>query len=119
MYWYEDGHPYDEPDVSADSRPKNPAQLEAVKEFIKEVSWKNEPISKLMGLSDGASREKFHKHTQALRQDGLLKHLDQGPHAVHSSIVAIVNMTVQPHRDPKDAQDGWTSTNTWGSYEGA
>ena len=87
-------------------------QKDAVKEFIKETSWENEPIRMLMGLSDGASREKFHKHTQELRQGGLLKHLGQGPHAVHSSIVAIVSMTVQPHWDPNDAHDGWTSTNT-------
>ena len=119
MYWYEDGHPNDGADVSAQSRPENPAQLEAVKEFIKEVSWENEPIGKLMALSDGLSREKFHQHTQKLRQDGLLKHLDQGPHAVNSSLVAIVNMAAQPRRDPKDAQDGWTSTNAWGNYEGA
>lgn len=119
MYWYEGGHPNGAPDVSADSCPKNSAQLEAVKEFIKEVSWENEPIEKLMALSDKESKEKFHQHTQKLRQDGLLKHLDQGPHAVNSSLVAIVNMTVQPHRDPQDARDGWTSTNSWGNYEGA
>lgn len=105
--------------MSADSCPRNSAQLEAVKEFIKEVSWENEPIGKLMALSDRESKDKFHTHTQKLRQDGLLKGLDQGPHAVNSSLVAIVNMTVQPHRDPKDAHDGWTSTNSWGNYEGA
>ncbi len=86
---------------------------------MKEVSWENEPIGKLMALSDPQSKEKFHNHTQKLRQDGLLKHLDQGPHAVHSSLVAIVNMAVQPHRDPNDAHDGWVSTNSWGNYEGA
>ncbi len=119
MYWHENGHPGEPAYVSADANPKDPAQLQAVKEFIKEVSWENEPIGKLMALSDRKSKEKFHNHTQELRRDGLLKHLDQGPHAVNSSIVAIVNMTVQPHRDPKDARDGWTSTNTWGNYEGA
>ena len=119
MYWYENGHSTDTPSVSAGSCPKNPAQLEAVKEFIKEVSWENEPIGKLMELSDRKSKAKFHNHTQSLRQDGFLEHLDQGPHAVNSSLVAIVNMAAQPHRDPKDARDGWTSTNAWGNYEGA
>ena len=119
MYWYENGHSADTPTLSADSSPKNPAQLEAVKEFIKEVSWGNEPIGKLMELSDRKSKAKFHNHTQWLRQDGFLEHLDQGPHAVNSSLVAIVNMAAQPHRDPKDARDGWTSTNAWGNYEGA
>ena len=41
MYWYESGHPNGASDVSVDSCPKNSAQLEAVKEFIKEVSWEN------------------------------------------------------------------------------
>lgn len=119
MYWYEGGHPNGAPILSADSCPKDPAHLEAVKDFIKGVSWENEAIGKMMALSDKKSRDKFHEHTQKLRQDGLLKHLDQGPHAVNSSLVAIVNMTVQPHRDSHDARDGWTSTNTWGNYEGA
>ena len=119
MYWHEDGHPNNDADVSAESCPKDPTKLEAVKKFIQEVSWENEPIGKLMALSDRESKEKFHSHTQELRQNGLLKHIDQGPHAVNSSLVALVNMTVQPHRDPKDARDGWTSTNTWGNYEGA
>ena len=119
MYWYEGGHPNGAPEISAASCPKDPKQLEAVKEFVKEVSWENEPIGKLMALSDRESKEKFHQHTQKIRKDGLLRHLDQGPHAVNSSLVAIVNMTVQPHRDPQDAHDGWASTNSWGNYEGA
>ena len=72
-----------------------------------------------MELCDRESKQKFHAHTQDLRRDGLLQHLDQGPHAVNSSLVAIVNLAVQPHRDPGDARDGWTSTNSWGNYEGA
>ena len=119
MYWYEEGHTNKAPVISAASCPKDPAQLEAVKDFIKEISWENEPIGKLMEICDRESKQKFHAHTQNLRRDGLLKHLDQGPHAVNSSLVAIVNLAVQPHRDPNDARDGWTSTNAWGDYKGA
>ena len=98
MYWHEDGHPNNDPDVSAESCPKDPAKLEAVKNFIKEVSWENEPIGKLMALSDRESKEKFHSHTQDLRQNGLLKHIDQGPHAVNSSLVAIGATPSGPQR---------------------
>ena len=66
MYWHEDGHPNNDPDVSAESCPKDPAKLEAVKKFVNEVSWENEPIGKLMALSDRGSKEKFHSHTQDL-----------------------------------------------------
>lgn len=119
MYWHEGGHPNAPPDVSSASCPKDAVQQKAVKEFMEAVSWENEPINRLMELVDRPSKDKFHKHTQKLREDGLLRHLDQGPFAVNSSLAAIVNMTVQPHRDANDARDGWSSTNSWEKYEGA
>lgn len=106
MYWHEDGHPNVPPDVSSASYPKDAVQQKVVKEFMEAVSWENEPINRMMELVDRPSKEKFHEHTQKLREDGLLKHLDQGPFAVNSSLAAIVNMTVQPHRDANDARDG-------------
>ena len=106
MYSHEDGHPNNDPDVSSEFCPKDSAKFEAVKRFIKEVSWENELIGKLMALSDTESRDMFHSHTRNLRQNFILKHIDQGPHALNSSLVPIVNMAAQPHRDPKDTRDG-------------
>lgn len=82
MYWYEDSYPNGAPDVSAESCPKDSAQLEAVKDLIKEISWENRPISKLMELSDKESKEKFHNHTQKLRQDGLHTQLRSLPRSL-------------------------------------
>ena len=116
MYWKVSGL---NTDLSATSRGQNSKELEAVKKFMEDVSWENEPIGELMALCDRKSKDKYQQFTQKARDDGQLKQLDQGPHAVNSSLIAIFNMAVQPNREIKDARDGWASTNSWGNYEGA
>ena len=66
MYWYEGGHPNGAPILSADYVPEKPEQLEAVKNFIKEVSWKNESIGKLVTLFDKQSIDRKVPSTSTL-----------------------------------------------------
>lgn len=57
MYSREGGRPSATPDVSSAFCPKDPAEQEAVKEFMEAVSWENEPVDRFMELADGPSKE--------------------------------------------------------------
>ena len=115
--WHMVGHPNESVRLSAHAA--DPKHEEAVTDFMQKTAWEHDQVSTVLKHLDRPAWEESNRHYRKLRDDGQLGHLDQGPTGIHSALAPIVNMTVQPHKDPEDARLSWTSTNTWCYYEGA
>lgn len=115
--WHAVGHPNESVRLSAHAA--NPKYKEAVTDFMQKTAWEHDQVSNVLRHLDRPAWEESNRHYRKLRDDGHLGHLDQGPNGIHSALATIVNLTVQPHKDPEDARLSWTSTNTWCYYEGA
>ncbi len=113
------GHPNDPLRLSAHAVPADPTHKEAVAQLMQKTAWEHDQISNVLMHLDRSAWEESNRHYRKLRDDKALDHLDQGPNGIHSGLAPIVNLTVQPHRDPEDARLSWTATNTWCNYEGA
>lgn len=112
------GHPNDPLRLSAHAVSADPNHKKAVVDFMQKTAWEHDQVSTVLMHLDRPAWEESNKHYCKLRDDKSLAHLDQGPHDIHSGLAPIVNLTVQPHRDPEDARLSWTSTNTRCDYEG-
>lgn len=91
--------------------------MSALRAFIRATQWEHEQVSKWISVIDPAKHKELHGCYQALGQEEL-KHLYQGSEACHSGLVLLVNQSVGPHKDAKDARDNWTSTNPWAGNVG-
>lgn len=91
-------------------------------DYIQATAWEHKQVAKWISVIDPKKHEELHECYQALGETNL-KHLYQGPHACQSGLVLLVNQSVGPHKDQKDARDNWTTTNTHagqvgGQYQG-
>jgi len=91
-------------------------------DYIQATAWEHEQVAKWISVIDPVKYEELHNCYQALGGQEL-KHLYQGPDACQSGLVLLVNQSVGPHKDQKDARDNWTTTNTHaaevgGKYKG-
>jgi len=96
--------------------------MASLSKYIREIVWEHEQVSKWISVLDPKKHKELHDCYQNLGVKDL-KHLYQGPNACHSGLVLLVNQSVKPHKDKKDARDNWTTTNTHagevgGKYEG-
>lgn len=84
---------------------------------MKDTAWEHAQIGKLLKtIDDSGFYEEAHERYQKLQPE--MEHLYQGPEAFHLGLDLLVNVTSGPHRDDNDIPEAWTTTNTWGTYQG-
>ncbi|KAL6713337.1 hypothetical protein ACLMJK_008802 [Lecanora helva] len=119
--WHRTGDPHGPLYMSKHAKAKGCGgkKMAATKAFLEATAWEHQQVSRCIRLLDPEVWSDMNQNYQKLRNNGDLDFLDQGEDCVHHGLAPILNLAAQPHADVGNDPTSWTSTNSWGDYEGA
>ena len=116
-FWRDQGAPHKPPHISSDSKPTSEKAQQKLTQYMQATEWEHVQVAKWISAINPGIHKELHACYQNLGPEKL-RHLYQGPEACHSGLALLVNRAEDPHKDPNDARDNYTGTNSWCSYEG-